>query len=55
MKVRSKSSTAREIEDGQVVEPGQTVEVSDELGARLCEQPDRWQEVKTVKSEKGEG
>lgn len=34
---------AREIATtGQVVEPGETVEVDDELGASLCEQVDVW-------------
>ncbi len=27
---------------GQLVLPGQTVEVPDELGAALCEQPSNW-------------
>lgn len=36
----------------QVVEPGDTVDVDDVLGAALLEQPANWQAVKSPKSPK---
>lgn len=33
----------------QVVEHGETVEVPDDLGASLCEQPANWEPVKAPK------
>lgn len=44
MLIRLKQPEAREIVDtGQRVEPGETVEVDDELGERLAEQADVWE------------
>lgn len=44
MQVRNKRPYAVEIVDtGQRVEAGETVEVDDELGERLAEQPDVWE------------
>jgi len=37
---------------GQIVNPGETVEVDDDLGASLCEQPDNWHPKKTAASGK---
>ena len=54
MKIRSKSDTPRSIATRGhpiVVEPGQTVEVDDDLGKRLLEQPDRWVKAGSKKKE----
>lgn len=51
MQVKNKRPWAVEIATtGQTVEPGGTVEVDDELGRSLCEQPDNWEAVKASKS-----
>lgn len=42
MQITNVHEAARELPTGQVVEPGETVEVDDELGASLCEQPANW-------------
>lgn len=43
MKVTNQSAKAREIAaTGQIVEPGDSVEVDDDLGRSLCEQPANW-------------
>lgn len=39
---------------GDVVEPGASVTVDDELGAALLEQPDNWQPAKTKPKTKTE-
>lgn len=52
MKVRNVSSRPREIGvTGQLVEPGDTVDVSDELGRSLCEQPRNWKRAPEPKSD----
>lgn len=44
MLIRNKHPESREIADtNQTVEPGETVEVSDELGESLVEQVDVWE------------
>lgn len=49
MKIRNVWATAREIAaTGQVVAPGDTVEVPSTLASALCEQPDVWEKVKTT-------
>ena len=40
---------------GQVVAPGETVDVPDDLGAALLEQPDNWQPAKPAKTSPKEG
>lgn len=46
MKVRNVRGRPLEIgETGHVVAADDTVEVDDDLGARLCEQPANWREV----------
>ena len=46
MKVRLKSLDGRVIaKTGQEVNPGETVDVPDDLGASLCEQTDLWEQV----------
>lgn len=43
MQITNVHDDAREIGvTGQVVQPGETVTVDDELGASLCEQPANW-------------
>lgn len=43
MKIRNANTVALELEaTGQIVEPGEEIEVDDELGASLCEQPRNW-------------
>lgn len=43
MKITNVYARAREIAaTGKVVEPGETVDVDEELGKSLCEQPDNW-------------
>lgn len=37
---------------GDVVAPGETVEVDDDLGKRLCEQADAWSKPTSRKAEK---
>lgn len=47
MKVRNVRDVALEIAaTGQVVGPGEPVDVNDELGRSLCEQPGNWVAVK---------
>lgn len=44
MRIKFKGSEAVEIADtGDLVEPGDVVEVDDALGASLCEQVDKWE------------
>lgn len=51
MKITNQDRRAREIAaTGQIVEPGETVEVDDDLGRSLCEQPANWAEAKPTKS-----
>lgn len=48
MQIRNVSGLVREIANHPtraLVEPGDTVEVDDELGASLCEQAANWQAV----------
>lgn len=53
MKIRNVGAGGpRVLEDGQVVPSGATVEVDDDLGRTLCEQTDRWQQVKATKTTK---
>lgn len=54
MKVRNAREWAVEIETGELVDPGDTVEVDEALGARLCEQPDNWKPVKGTTKNKSE-
>lgn len=52
MKITLIADLAREIAvTNQFVEPGETVEVDDELGKSLCEQAEVWQPAKTTKKE----
>lgn len=47
MKIRNARNTARTIAaTGQTVEGGDTVDVDDELGRALLDQPDNWAAVK---------
>jgi len=51
--IRNASSSALRIHDtNQLVNPGGTVEVPDELAASLCEQPANWSRVTKTKSKK---
>lgn len=52
MRIRNVQGIARAIAaTGEVVPPGETAEVGDELGASLLEQTDVWASVKTKTSE----
>lgn len=53
MKVTNVRGYALEIAaTGQVVEPGEDAEVSDELGRSLCEQPANWVAPKSASKSK---
>lgn len=50
MKIRNVRPYTLEIGvTGQLVNPGEEVEVDDQLGASLCEQPANWKPVKGPK------
>lgn len=52
MRITNQRSYALEIAaTGQVVEPGETVEVDDDLGAGLVEQPDNWKRERSRKAD----
>lgn len=50
MKLKNVSGRSRTVAGvGVTVGPDETFEVDDDLGKRLCEQPDNWQPVKAAK------
>lgn len=50
MKIRNQREYALDIPYVGVVNPGETIEVDDVLGASLCEQPANWAPVKSKTS-----
>lgn len=51
MKITNQTERPREIAaTGQIVDAGETVEVDDDLGRSLCEQPANWAEAKPTKT-----
>ena len=60
MKVKNKRSTAVVVAaagsaEPIVAEPGETIEVDDDLGKSLCKQVDRWEPVGSQKTSAASG